>query len=253
MAFVVFKLLDLVFSSGNFMGLLVIVGAVLLFTGWARLGKWLVLAGAALIALTIFLPVGAWLLRPLEDNYPRGKLPSHVDGILVLGGGLDSTISIARHVPPAHISLGRLIAGAELARKYPGARIIFSAGSAALAGERPSERAAAEITFAELGLSKARVVYEDRSRNTWENFVYSKGLVHPRTGERWLLVTSAEHMTRAMAVAKRLGWTMIPWPSDYLTPRGNPMSLRSNLVVLEIALHEYLGLIYYRFSGRAEW
>jgi uncharacterized SAM-binding protein YcdF (DUF218 family) len=55
-----------------------------------------------------------------------------------------------------------------------------------------------------------------------------------------------------MAVAKRLGWTMIPWPSDYLTPRGNPMSFRSNLAVLEIAVHEYLGLFYYRLTGRAE-
>ena len=71
-----------------------------------------------------------------------------------------------------------------------------------------------------------------------------------------MLATSAIQMPRAMLVARRLGWTMIPWPTDYITrPGGAPRPLAEylntagNLLRADEALHEQLGLLAYRLRG----
>jgi uncharacterized SAM-binding protein YcdF (DUF218 family) len=79
--------------------------------------------------------------------------------------------------------------------------------------------------------------------------------VKPGPGEVWLLDTSAIHMPRAMAVAGKLGWTMVPWPSDYVTaPGADPTDLfdvGGNLGLTDYAMHEWIGMLAYRLSGKA--
>ena len=116
------------------------------------------------------------------------------------------------------------------------------------------ETTVARAIFGQLGLPANRVLYENRARDTWENFVYSRALAKPKPGETWLLVTSAYHLPRAMAVARRLGWTMQPWPSDYETvpkPGWLGANFAANLGRLDLAAHEWVGLIAYRVAGRA--
>jgi uncharacterized SAM-binding protein YcdF (DUF218 family) len=217
-----------------------------------RAGRVLILVTVLTLVLLIFVPVGDWAIESLENQYPRGPWPAHVDGILELGGGLHSTLTTLRGVPGAEGGEGRPVATAELARHYPNARIIFSGGTA-------SKRIAPESTvaryiFHQLGLAPGRVIYEERARDTWENFIYSRPLAKPKPGEVWLLVTSAYHMPRAMAIAHEVGWTMQPWPSDYLTTPVAEFengSLSGNLGHLDLAAHEWIGLIAYRLAGRA--
>jgi uncharacterized SAM-binding protein YcdF (DUF218 family) len=147
------------------------------------------------------------------------------------------------------------MAAAELARRYPHAQVIFSSGMAPLAKGEMTEADVARALFAQLGVPASRLTLESRSRNTWENFVYSKNLVHPEPGETWLLVTSAVHMPRAMGIAAKLHWRVLPWPSDYLTT-GKPdgidwnSSLASHLETIELAVHEWAGLAAYWLMGR---
>lgn len=207
---------------------------------------------AVLAALVIF-PAGSWLLRPLENTYTRPAWPDHVDGILVLGGGLGSKILYERGVDAAEPSVVRLIAAAELARRYPQARLVFSGGNGD-GSDGKTDAFAARTILTEMGVPAGHVLYEDRSRNTYENIALSQALVKPAKGQAWLLVTSAFHMPRAMAVARKAGWAMIPWPSDYRT--GTHISLfhpalAANLVSLDLAVHEWIGLLAYHWSGKA--
>jgi uncharacterized SAM-binding protein YcdF (DUF218 family) len=219
---------------------------------------WRKAAGRALMAavlsfyvLLLFVPLGEWALNKLENQYPRGPWPAHVDGILELGGGLSPGIFLTRHLPGAQLGEPRMVATFELARRYPAARIVFSGGNGE-AGGSPETLAAREI-FNQLGLPLSRVRFEDRARDTWENFLYARPLAKPKTGEVWLLVTSAYHMPRAMAVARAQGWDIRPWPSDYLTtPRTGlwRLSAESDLSDLDLAAHEWAGLWTYRLMGR---
>ncbi len=197
----------------------------------------------------VLLPIGDWAMSGIEDQYARGPWPDHVDGILELSGGINPGVLSARGLPGAEFGEGRMVAVAELARRYPGARIVFSGGNP---DRGVSEAEVAGFVFGQLGIARSTVIYEDRARDTWENLAFGRALAKPKSSETWLLVTSAYQMPRAMAVARRLGWKMRPWPSDYVTmPGGGPESFGVNVTHLDLATHEWLGLVVYRLVGRA--
>ncbi|MEI9991844.1 MAG: YdcF family protein [Rhizomicrobium sp.] len=212
-------------------------------------------AGAAVLLFgVLFLPIDQILARPLENAYPRPALPAHVDGIVVLDGSMNGRVFADRGVLGLTETPLRLLAGAELARRFPGAKLVFSGIVGRNARQREAEHAAAEHAFLAMGLAPGRVLYERTSLDTGENLVNSMKLARPRPGETWLLVTSAVHMPRAMAIARRLGWTMVPWPSDYISTAGAGVYLGSpsdGLVEIDSALHEWIGLAAYRLTGRA--
>ena len=76
----------------------------------------------------------------------------------------------------------------------------FTAMSREMDPEDVKETMVARRFFAEMGLDSGRVIYEDRSRNTFENAVYTYDLVKPAPGEKWILITSAYHMARSVGV-----------------------------------------------------
>ena len=86
-----------------------------------------------------------------------------------------------------------------------------------LANPQNAETVTARYIFTELGLAPGRFTLEPRARNTYENILFSQELMKPKPGQVWLLDTAAIHMPRAIAVARKLGWPMIAWPSDYIT------------------------------------
>jgi len=226
---------------------LVVVGVLL---SARAVGRILLALAAISFLLLMFVPVGDWALSLLEDQYPRPPWPAHVDGVLELGGGLNAEIFKNRAVVGAP-GEGRTVAAFELARRYPNAKIIFTGGAAP---PLTPEAVVARHVFEQMGEAPDRVLFEDRSRDTWENFVFSKKLANPQPGETWLLVTSAFHMPRAMAIARRVDWPMQPWPSDYLTTHGFGIYRQDfgpNLANLDLAAHELVGLVAYRLSGRA--
>jgi uncharacterized SAM-binding protein YcdF (DUF218 family) len=98
---------------------------------------------------------------------------------------------------------------------------------------------------------------EGRSRTTYENAAFTRPLIHPAPGERWLLVTSAYHMPRAMGVFRAQGLNLEAYPVDWRT-RGwadakRPfLTLSGGLGRLDTAVHEWVGLIGYRLTGRTQ-
>jgi uncharacterized SAM-binding protein YcdF (DUF218 family) len=196
-----------------------------------------------------------FLARPLENRFPHPAWPACVHGILVLGGGEKPRITEARSVPQIDGAAPRLFAAAELLRRYPDAQMIFAGGSGNPLEPDPSEASTAKALLEQLGADLGRVRFEDRSRNTWENEVNAMALADPQPGERWVLVTSAMHMPRAVGIARRLGWTMLPWPVDYATlPDAMLVSeghFAKYLDEVSVAAREWYGLAAYRLAGRS--
>jgi uncharacterized SAM-binding protein YcdF (DUF218 family) len=97
MTFALSKLLWALVQPGNLLLILLVCGAVGLLAGRWRLGTALVVPSAAGFLLSALLPVGQWLLIPLENRFPPvERVPERIDGIVVLGGSLDSEVSINR-------------------------------------------------------------------------------------------------------------------------------------------------------------
>lgn len=246
--FVLAKLFWGLVAPGNALAWLGGVGVVLRRVRIARH----LLAGVALLWLLLaVVPVGDGLLRPLEERFPPPGLPAVVDGIIVLGGAVVPGISQARGQPAVNQAAERMIEFVALAQRYPQARRVFSGGSGLLREPDLAEAPVAAALFARLGLAPDTLVLEDRSRNTRENALYTQALVRPQPGERWLLVTSAAHMPRAVGVFQRLGWSVIPYPCDYRTrpDDGSAPFLRFDLLwgleLMDTALREWLGLLSY--------
>ena len=107
--------------------------------------------------------------------------------------------------------------------------------------------------FEALGVAHDRITAEEQSRNTIENAVFSRLIAQPKPGERWLLVTSAFHMPRAIAAFRAAGFPVEAYPVDWRT-RGpidatEPfMSMVDGLRMTDFAVHEWMGLLVYRLD-----
>ncbi len=196
------------------------------------------------------------MLRPLENRFPAPDLVGlQPSGIIVLGGAIDQVIGASRGQVTIVEAATRLTEGAVLARRFPKSRLIYTGGSSALSSQIGGEAEDAERLWVDLGIDADRITLEDRSRNTDENARYSRDLLRPQPGERWLLVTSADHMPRSVGLFRAAGFSVIPYPVDYRTT-GTWRDLQPNrdlsagLASFDFASREWIGLVAYRLSGR---
>lgn len=213
--------------------------------------------GIVVLGLSGWTTLGALLLRPLEERFPRPPPPETVAGIIMLGGSFEGGVNRARGGYELNSSADRLVETAVLAERYPQARIVVSGGSGSLVQEGEGDAETAARLFPKLGFARKRLVLEKRSRDTYENAVFTKELVDPRPGETWLLVTSAFHMPRAMALFRKADFAVTPWPTDYRSQGGEGLGIaRDNpldaLQMTTIALREWTGLVAYWLSGRID-
>jgi uncharacterized SAM-binding protein YcdF (DUF218 family) len=157
------------------------------------------------------------LIRPLEGRFKRADVTAFekLAGIIVLTGGEN-----------------RLAEAGRLARENPKLPIVISGASGM------------SDVVAELGggIDRSRTRLETRSSNTYENALYSAEMIKPKRPERWLLVTGASHMPRAIGSFRKAGFEVEPWPVYDLTVSDSPN--------MNAARHEWLGLFAYWAFGR---
>jgi uncharacterized SAM-binding protein YcdF (DUF218 family) len=254
--FVLSKTLGIMLMPTNFLLVLGLAGALLLVSRFAALGRKLLVVSVVLLAICGFSPLGNLLLYPLEQRFPPWDATKGApDGIIVLGGAVEADLSVAHGVPVTKGAADRMIAGAALARRYPDARIVFTGGSANLISNDAKEADYASEIFASLGISTARMTMERLSRNTQENAEFTKTLVGPKAGERWLLVTSAFHMPRSIGIFRKAGFAVEPYPVDWRVGGRADLFSFTNLAGdglgrTDTAMREWMGLIAYRVTGR---
>lgn len=257
MTFFISKLIGGLLAPGTLL-LLALIGVWI----WRRraplLAHLLLFTSTVFVAALSLLPLGHWLIWPLEARFPAPSALhlDHVDGIIVLGGGLNADEGFLTGQPALNDAGDRITRFVALARKYPDARLVWSGGSASVWGRSEfSESTYAETLFNELGVLPGRVTYERESRNTWENAVLSKQLVQPKPGEIWLLVTSAWHMPRAVGIFRKVGWPVVPYQVDYLgaDPNGYAkFEAARELYTVTMAIKEWLGLVSYHLLDRTD-
>jgi uncharacterized SAM-binding protein YcdF (DUF218 family) len=256
--FLLSKTLGFMLMPSNFLMGLGVIGAILLATRWRRLGRRLMAVAAVLLAVCAFSPLGYALLYPLEQRFPPWDPARGAPvGIVILGASIEADLSAAHGVPVVRGAPDRIIRAAMLAHTYPNARIVFSGGSANLISNDAREADFAAAIFEELGIAKSRLIMERRSRNTLENAEFSRDLVNPKPGERWLLITSAFHMPRSVGLFRKAGFAVEPFPVDWRV--GGLRDLASfallgaeGLSRTDTGAREWMGLVAYRLNGKTD-
>ena len=220
-----------------------------------------VIARRLTLSATCILLVGGWaaapdaLLRQLEQQYPDPPaLPwGHYAGVIVLGGATESAYRWEGTMEP------QLNAGAErmttvlpMLRQVPRLQVLFTGGEGEYFGSGPSEADRARRIFAQLGLDTTRVFFENASRNTYENAVFSARLAGVDPYQPWILITSAGHMPRALAVFRKQGWNVTPYSVDFNAGLSTPWTVYTpgDFSRWDAVLHEYVGIAAYRLMGR---
>ncbi|MGH6795432.1 MAG: YdcF family protein [Methylocella sp.] len=235
-----------------------VAGILLGFSRFSRAGRVLMAAAIVALAAGLLSPLGALLLRPLEDRFPQppAGMPAPA-GIIVLGGALDMEKSEARGQVYFTPDAARMTAGIQLARRYPSARLVFTGGEAGLLIHERAEAIGVRKLWLSLGVPEERMTFEAKSRNTWENALFTLDLIKPKPGETWLLVTSAWHMPRSVGIFRHLGFDVIPYPVAYRT-FGDirdfwlPASMIDKVLMLDTSVREWAGLLAYRLAGKTD-
>ena len=254
MYWTVFPLLDQIAKPSNVLLVAMALAVLLALVVRGRWAVWLAALGMAAYMGASVVPIGEWLLIPLEDRFPAADPPpAEVAGILVVSQRIAGEIAQARgRLQGPGAELAALI---ELGRRYPEARIVLTG-----IGESTSSRTMSQVEWVRdfltaQGFDAKRVAFADGARsNHHDMFAQAHALARPTPDETWLLVQTAAEMPRGMGVARQLGWRTLPWPVNYLTtgerkPLAAHLRPTYYLYLIDVAVREYAMLNVYFTRG----
>jgi len=249
------KLIWLIVSPDSLLIFFFGVVFFLLWRGKNVLAKKVLGIMLGLMLIVAALPVGEWLLYPLETKYPHNPELEGIDGIIVLAGSEQHVHSKLWNQVMVGEAIERNLVFMMLARKNPDAKLVFTGGVGSMLQQDYKAADVAKRLFQEQGMDVSKIIFERESRNTWESALLSKNLVNPELGSNWILITTAWHMPRSIGIFCKVGWQVIPYPVDYSTQPGNQMRISwgfaSNLNKLVTATKEWTGLMIYRLTGKS--
>jgi uncharacterized SAM-binding protein YcdF (DUF218 family) len=253
MLFLISKVVGFLLLPSNLIAFVGALGFAGMLIGWRRVGSSLMAIAIVALVVAGWSPLGALALQALETRFPPPRIEGPVAGIVSLGGAVDVHITEDRNAPALNDAGERMTAVASLAQLYPDARIVLSGGASDLHDTgAATESAVAKRLLVAMGLPAERIELEERSRNTCENAAESLAVARPEAGETWLLVTSASHMPRAIACFRAVEFPIVAYPVDYRTTEvaWSAIPISDGLNMLDLAAHEWIGLVAYRIVGR---
>jgi uncharacterized SAM-binding protein YcdF (DUF218 family) len=240
--------------------LLVILGMfawLSLVAGWQKISRLFLSLTALFLLLVGTLPLGEWLISPLENRFAaNAALPMNPAGVIVLGGAVNPALSDTWGQTEIGGAAERLTAFIYLANLYPDTQLVFTGGSGSLTEQAYKEADYTRFLFEQLDMGDRAIIYESESRNTAENALHSMKLLNPQAAEEWILITSAFHMPRAVGVFCQAGWPVTPYPVDHYSDKGELLRIdyrfSDNLRTLETAIHEWVSLLAYRITRQTD-
>ena len=254
--FYIKKILGMVLDPLSLSILFIFAGLILLMTKKKKqgAGKFFTALGLIILVLASSGISSGYLLLKLENSYPvfrpEKKNTSGVKWIVILGGGKNTCNDVAVSGMLDQDSLQRLIEGMYIAKEVPSARVILSGGRSV---NGISNAKAYAITASKLGMDKNRIVMEEEPKDTYEEAVKIHELI---IKDKFILVTSAYHMKRAVALFKKQGMNPIPAPAGHLISScqlfkpGNILLTSANILNSSKAVHELFGILYSKIAGQ---
>jgi uncharacterized SAM-binding protein YcdF (DUF218 family) len=258
MFFALSKTLDFLLHPVNVLGLLSIASVVFLFFNRRRLAK---LFGAGVIGgwlLVGYVPLATAILTEFENIVARPESLDlkAFDCIIVLGGGTGyGLVPLLRDEASLLESAERLTKAVEFSRKSNDLKIVHTGGSGMLFHKGLTESDVATRFFDEQGVAKSRLIFENDSRNTYENAVFSKKVLKENNLSRPLVITAALQMPRASKTFSAVfGEQKITfYPVDYRTSGEIDWlhySWTDGARQWNLALRELVGLFVYKITGK---
>ena len=210
--------------------LLSFLGLYLLwFTTKQKTGKIVVSVGLAILTLFIYSIIANRLLRPLERKYDTFEIvvsetedKPTIKFVVVLGGGHTSDPELPLLSQMNTHPVIRLMEGIRIYRKFPGSRLLLSGGSGF---DLISEAEMMARVAREMGVPDRDIILESKSKDTRDEALFIKPMVG---NEPFVLVTTASHIPRSMALFKKLGMNPIPSPIGHSIRDGQGLSLDSS-------------------------
>ncbi len=228
--------------------------------------SWLALAGFLSLFVGGNFYVAHWISHSLEVQHKPLLQNPQAEAIVILGGGVNPDLPPRQH-PEVDEAGDRVYHGAFLYHKGYAPLVIASGGWVSLywdSGENRSEAQDMGKLLTALSVPPENILYETESENTRENATFTAEMLKQRGIQEIILVTSATHMPRAVAVFEKAGLQVIAAPTDYfvtgdpditngkLGENFKPLNLMPQakyLTVTTNSMKEYVGLVYYRLRG----
>jgi uncharacterized SAM-binding protein YcdF (DUF218 family) len=202
-----------------------------------------------------YIPLSNLLLSKIEDYIQPSKYPvQQLTGVIVLGGSFNSGLeSKERNEVSLNSSAERLTKALEIYKKNPRVLILFSGFSGELRPQGWSELDMAKKFFLDQGVKHDNLIFDNQSRNTFENIKYSKDIIVNYKGT-WGLITSANHMPRSFFAFKKQGLILEPINVDYKTGTSRMFWINFDISIgltnWNIILHELIGITYYKATNK---
>jgi uncharacterized SAM-binding protein YcdF (DUF218 family) len=202
-----------------------------------------------------YVPLSNFLLNKIEDYIQPSKYPfQQLTGIIVMGGSFNSgSLSKERNEISFNASAERLIKALEIYKKNPRALILFTGFSSQLYPEGWSESQIARKFFLDQGVKSDNLIFEEKSKNTFENVIFSKDFINSNKGV-WGLITTASHMPRSFFSFKKQGIILEPIIVDYQTGTSKMFWINFDIYKgisnWSIIFHEIIGLVYYKITNK---
>ena len=200
-------------------------------------------------------PLSNFLLSKIEDYIQPSKFPiQQLTGVVVLGGSFEKGLeSKERNQVFLNSTAERLTKALEVYKKNPRILILYSGSSNEVKLQGWSESDMAKKFLLEQGVKIDNLIFENQSRNTFENIKFSRDIIANYKGT-WGLITSANHMPRSFFTFKKQGLILEPISVDFKTGTSRIFWINFDISLglsnWSIVLHELIGITYYKLTNK---
>lgn len=245
----------LVPGTVQFFIMALVPGTILLYRrkDGGRLGKvWVTALVTFYLAMSIPIVAGAFI-RALTPSYPPVQNVRDARGataVVVLGAGMDT-----------YRSRGDVFAGAprehalrmlEAARVYRALDRPWMIVTGALGNEHISEAHYMAVELKNLGVDPERIIEETQATNTRDHALLVPLILKERGVAQFVLVTSQQHIARALKAFRKAGSDPIPSTPEFYVPRTSLERFFPGKAALDASsamLYDELAMVYYWLRG----